>query len=31
MGPSGPHSKLIYHDDMIYESWIDYRFTLMYK
>ena len=31
MGPSGLRSKLIYHDDTIYEGWIGFRFTLMHK
>ena len=31
MGPNGPRSELIYHDDTIYEGWIGFRFTLMYK
>ena len=26
-----PRFKLIYHDDIIYEGWIGYRFTLMHK
>ena len=30
-GPSSPHSKLIYHDDMVYENWITSKFTLMHK
>ena len=24
MGTSSLHSKLIHHDDMVYESWIDF-------
>ena len=31
MGPSGPRSKLIYHDDTVYEGWIGSRFTLVHK
>ena len=31
IGPSGPHFKLIYHDDTIYESLNDSRFTLVHK
>ena len=31
MHPSGPRSKFIYHDDTIYKSWIDFRFTLVHK
>ena len=31
MGPNGPHSELIYHDDMVYENWIDSRFILVHK
>ena len=31
MDPSGPRSELIYHDDMIYEGWISFRFTLVHK
>ena len=31
MGPNGPHFKLIYHDNMVYEDEIGYRFTLMHK
>ena len=31
MGPIGPHSELIYHDDIVYEGWINSRFTLMHK
>ena len=31
MGPSGPCSELIYHDDTIYDGWIDSRFIIMHK
>ena len=31
MGPSGPRSKLIYHDDIVYESWIDFRFIPVHQ
>ena len=31
MGPNGPCSELIYHDDTIYEDWIDFMFTLVHK
>ena len=31
MGPSGPRSKFIYHDDMIYNGQIDYRSILVHK
>ena len=31
MSHSSPYSKLIYHDDMVYEDWIDFKFTLMHK
>ena len=31
MGLSGPTLKLIYHDDTVYKSWIDSRFTLVHK
>ena len=31
MGPNGPCSKLIYHDDMVYEGWIDSKFILVHK
>ena len=31
MDSSGPRSKLICHDDMDYEGWIDSKFTLMHK
>ena len=31
MGPSSPYFKLIYHDDMVYESWIGPRFILVHK
>ena len=31
MGPSGPCSKLIQHDGMVYEGSIDFRFTLVHK
>ena len=31
MGSNSPHSKLIYHDDTVYEGWIDFWFTLMHK
>ena len=31
MGPSGPRSKLIYHDDIVYEGCISSRFTLVHK
>ena len=30
-GCSGPHYDLIYHDDTIYEGWIDSRFILEHK
>ena len=29
MGPNGLHSKLIYQDVMVYEGWIDFKFTLV--
>ena len=28
---NGPHSKLIYHDVIVYEDWIDFRFILVHK
>ena len=31
MGSNSPHSKLIYHDDTVYEGWIESRFILMHK
>ena len=31
MDPSAPRSKLIYHDDTIYEDWINSMFTLVHK
>ena len=31
MGPSGPRFELIYHDDMIYEGWIDFKVTIVHK
>ena len=31
MGHSGPCSDLIYQNDIVYEGWIDSRFTLMLK
>ena len=31
MGPSGPHTKLIYLISMSYESQISFRFTFVYK
>ena len=30
MGPNGPHSELIYHDDTIYDGWSS-KFTLIHK
>ena len=31
MGHNGPYFELIYHDDMVYESWINYQFTFVHK
>ena len=31
MGPSGPYSELICHDDMVYEGWIDTKFIFVHK
>ena len=31
MGPSGPHFELIYHDDTIYEGWIDSQSPLVHN
>ena len=31
MGPNGSHSKLIYNDDIVYESWIDFRFIPVHQ
>ena len=31
MGPNGPHAELIYHDDIVYEGWIDSKFILVHK
>ena len=31
MGPSDPCFELIYHNDMVYEGWIDFGFTLVHK
>ena len=30
MGFSGPLFKLIYHDDMVYEDWTNFRLTLVH-
>ena len=31
MGPNGPCSELIYHNDIVYEGWIGFIPTLMHK
>ena len=31
MGPSCLCIELVYHDDMVYEGWIDSKFILVYK
>ena len=31
MGSGGHHFELIYHDDTVYEGWIDFKFTLIHK
>ena len=31
MGPSGPRSELVYHDDTVYEGWIGSRLIFMRK
>ena len=31
MGPNGPRFKLIYHDGMVYEVWIGFKFTIAHK
>ena len=31
MDPNSPRSELMYHDDMVYEGWIDSWFILMQK
>ena len=31
MGPSGPRFELIYHNGIIYEGCIDFRFIFVYK
>ena len=31
MGPNNPRFELIYHDDTIYEEWIDSWFIFVYK
>ena len=31
MGLNGPCFELIFHDNIAYESWIDYKFTFMHK
>ena len=31
MGPSSLRFKLIYHGDIVYEGWIDFKFTLIHK
>ena len=31
MGLNGPHSELIFLDDTIYEGWMGYQFTFIYK
>ena len=31
MGLNGPCSELKYHDDMVYEGWIDFKLTLVHK
>ena len=30
-GPSDPCSIFMYHDGMVNESWIDFKFILMHK
>ena len=31
MGSNGPHSEIIYHDDMVYDGWIDFWFIIVHK
>ena len=31
MGSHGPQYELIYHDSVVYEGLIDFKFTLMHK
>ena len=31
MGPSGPRFELVYHDDTVYEGWIDSKLIFMRK
>ena len=31
MGLSGPCSKLIFFDDMVYEGWMGYQLTFVHK
>ena len=31
MGHNGPHFRLIYHDDKIYEGWIGSKVILVHK
>ena len=31
MGPNGSYSELMYNDDTIYKSWINFMFTLVQK
>ena len=31
MGPNGPRSELIYHDDMVYVGWISSKFIIVHK
>ena len=31
MCPSGPHSELIFLDDMIYDGWMGFQFIFMHK
>ena len=31
MGHNDPRFELIYHDDIVHEGWIDFKFILMHK
>ena len=31
MDLNGPYSELIYHDGMVYEGWIDFKFIFVHK
>ena len=31
MGPSGPHYELIFLNGVVYEGWMGFQFTFVYK